>query len=233
MKYNISDRKIKIIVDELGEEYKDLLIEHLLDSMGETDADLINPSDLIRLDVTTKANLRNDRRTQHKNRMLSMIALVGLMYIFVGLMLMMWNLIQDIHGYDSMMMMSLTLMFIGSFVCIFAIMYNSMVKMKSRYSSTYSAAISPYEVINKWKEIEALVRELTPEESTLSFPSMMRNLKDTKIISDEDIVIIDKLRKFRNQISHDPADKVDLPQTELRKILLQADTVIAKMKKIL
>ena len=47
MKYNALDYKLKVIVDELGEEYKDLLIERILDDMHETDADLINPSDLM------------------------------------------------------------------------------------------------------------------------------------------------------------------------------------------
>ena len=45
MKYNISNYRLKGIVEELGEEYKDLLIEHILDDMQEVDADLINPSD--------------------------------------------------------------------------------------------------------------------------------------------------------------------------------------------
>ena len=44
MKYNVSDNKLKIIIDELGEEYKDLLIERVLDDTHETDADAINPS---------------------------------------------------------------------------------------------------------------------------------------------------------------------------------------------
>lgn len=63
MKYNISDYKLKVIVDELGEEYKDLLIERILGDMHENDADLINPSDLIRLDVATKSNLRIDKKS--------------------------------------------------------------------------------------------------------------------------------------------------------------------------
>ena len=94
MKYNISDYKLKVIVDELGEEYKDLLIERILGDMHENDADLINPSDLIRLDVTTKSNLRIDKRVQRKNRMLSMISLLGIIYALFGLMLMMWSKVE-------------------------------------------------------------------------------------------------------------------------------------------
>ena len=66
MKYNISDYRLKVIVDELGEEYKDLLIESILGDMHENDADLINPSDLIRLDVATKSNAFHDFFTRYR-----------------------------------------------------------------------------------------------------------------------------------------------------------------------
>lgn len=92
--------------------------------------------------------------------------------------------------------------------------------------------ISPYEVINKWKEIEALVHELTPEEDTLSLSSMMSNLKDAQIISEQDIEIIKQLLNTRNQIVHGQDNKYNLSQTELRTILLQADKIISKMKKL-
>ena len=96
MKYNISDYKLKVIINELGEEYKDLLIERILSDMHENDADLINPSDLIRLDVMTKSNLRTDKKVQRQNRMLSMISILGIVYALVGLRLMQWSEVKDI-----------------------------------------------------------------------------------------------------------------------------------------
>ena len=88
MKYNVSDPKLKIIIDELGEEYKDLLIERILDDAHETDADLINPSELIRLDVATKSKLRVDKKMQRQNRLYSTISLLGIMYALLGFMIM-------------------------------------------------------------------------------------------------------------------------------------------------
>lgn len=125
MKYNISDYKLKIIVDELGEEYKDLLIECILGDMHENDADLINPSDLIRLDVTIKSNLRIDRKVQRKNRMLSMISLLGIIYALFGLILMMWGEVRDTIRYDSIMMMSFVLIFLGLFVALFSLIFKN------------------------------------------------------------------------------------------------------------
>lgn len=233
MKYNISDYKLNVIINELGEEYKDLLIERILSDMHENDADLINPSDLIRLDVMTKSNLRTDKKVQRQNRMLSMISILGIVYALVGLMLMQWSEVKDIVRYDSMMMMSFVLIFLGLFVALFSLLFKNMGRIRPQYYREKNYTISSYEVINKWKEIEALVHELTPREDTLSLSSMMSNLKDTQIISEQDIEIINQLLNIRNQIVHGQDNKYNLSQEELRAILLQADKIISKMKKLL
>ena len=233
VKYNISDYKLKVIINELGEEYKDLLIERILSDMHENDADLINPSDLIRLDVMTKSNLRTDKKVQRQNRMLSMISILGIVYALVGLMLMQWSEVKDIVRYDSMMMMSFVLIFLGLFVALFSLLFKNMGRIRPQYYREKNYTISSYEVINKWKEIEALVHELTPREDTLSLSSMMSNLKDTQIISEQDIEIINQLLNIRNQIVHGQDNKYNLSQEELRAILLQADKIISKMKKLL
>ena len=119
MKYSISDYKLKVIIDELGEEYKDLLIEQALNEMNEIDADHINPSDLIRLDVTTKSNLRIDRKSQRLSRMSTLISLLGVIYALFGLMLMMWSELKDTIRYNNIMMISIVLIFLGLFVAIF------------------------------------------------------------------------------------------------------------------
>lgn len=54
MKYNVSNDRIRIILDELGEEYKELLVERLLSEMDEVDVDRINPADLMQLDISTR-----------------------------------------------------------------------------------------------------------------------------------------------------------------------------------
>ena len=232
MKYNILDYKLKVIVDELGEEYKDLLIERILGDMHENDADLINPSDLIRLDVTIKSNLRIDKKVQRQNHMFSMISLLGITYALFGLMLMMWSEVRDTIRYDSIMMMSFVLTFMGLFVALFSLLFKNMGRIRSQYYRRQSHTISPYEVVNKWKEIEALVHELTPDSETLSLSSMVKNLEDTKIISKQDVEAINQLLKIRNQIVHGPDNKCDLSQAELRTILIQTNKIIAKMKKM-
>lgn len=232
MKYNISDYKMKVIIDELGEEYKDLLIEHILDDMYEIDADLINPSDLIRLDVTTKSYLRTSKKIQQQNRMLSMISLLGITYALLGLLLMLWSELRESVQLNSAMTVAFVLIFIGLFVTLFSLLFKNVIKIRPQFYMKQNYRISSYEVINKWKEIEALMQELTPRENVLSLSSMMENLKDTKIISEQDIEIINKLLGIRNQIVHGQNCERNISQVELRNILVQSDKIISRMKKI-
>ena len=233
MKYNISDYKLKVIIDELGEEYKDLLIEQVLNDMNEIDADQINPSDLIRLDVTTKSNLRIDRKSQRLNRMSTLISLLGVIYALFGLMLMMWSELKDTIRYNNIMMISIVLIFLGLFVAIFSLLFKYMHRIRPHNYKNKRFTISSYEIINKWKEIEALINQLTPEKEQLSLSSMVSNLEETKIISKEDTIVINDLLRVRNQIVHNQNKDFNLPQNELRSIFIQIDEVISKMKKII
>lgn len=232
MKYTISDQKLKVIIDELGEEYKDLLVEHILDDMSEMDADLINPSDLIRLDVSTKSSLRTNKKSQRLDRLSSMISLLGVTYALFGLMLMMWSEFRESIQYDLMTTLSFSLIFMGLFLAIFTLLYKNILKTRPKYYRGENRMISLYEIINKWKEIEALVHELTPDEAELSLSSMVKNLWDTKIISEEDVETINCLLNLRNQIVHSPERECKLSQAELRAILMKSDKIIAKMKKL-
>lgn len=232
LKYYFSDYKLKVIIDELGEEYKDLLIEQILNDMNEIDADQINPSDLIRLDVTTKSNLRADKKSQRLNRMSTLISLLGVVYAIAGLMMMMWSEFKSVIQYDSTMMMSICLIFIGLFVAVFGLLYKTMIKIRPRYYNNRRFIISSYEIVNKWKEMEALINQLTPEKEQLSLSSMILNLESAKILSQEDTVIIEQLLNMRNQIVHQQNRDVNYSQKELRSIFVQADRVISKMNKI-
>lgn len=228
MRYTISDYKLKTIVDELGEEYKDLLIEHILDEIDEVDADCINPSDLIRLDISVKSKLRTDQRVQKKEKMLSMISFVGLLYALLGLLLMLWEQFKEVVYQNSMLLMSASLIFVGFFVYFVALL---MKKITPKYYRGKTQIVSPYEIVNKWKELEALIRELTPSEYSLSLASMVKTLNESKIVSDEDVETIKRLLSARNQIVHNgKSDK--LSQSELRTLLSMTDKIIVKLQKI-
>ena len=48
MKYYISSKKLQLVINELGEEYKDLLIEKMLNDYQTTDIDNLPVSELLK-----------------------------------------------------------------------------------------------------------------------------------------------------------------------------------------
>lgn len=230
MKYNISDNRKKLIIDELGEEYKDLLIEHILDDLGENDVDVINTSDLIRLDVATKSNLRIGRESKRKYRMFTIVSLMGLLYSLIGVFLLIWSQIGNDFNYE--LKVSYILVFMGLSISIIALLMRTLVNNRPFSSRSIDRSISSYEIINKWKEIEGLIHELTPTEEDSSLDSMIQYWKDNGVLTDDDVNAVYKLLEKRNLIIHDPNEKYNVSQTEYKPLLLQANDVIKKLKKL-
>lgn len=231
MKYNISDNRLKVIIDTLGEEYKDLLIEKILDELKESDADLINASDLIRLDVSVKASLKTDKKTTRMNRMMSLLSSVGIVYALMGLVLLMASELEHTIRDDPMMMISVVLIVMGLFVALFSLLFKNTSKIMMPHYQRGTQSVSPYQLINKWKEIEALINELTPREID-SLSAMIANLSESGIINHSDVEIINKMLLMRNIVVHEKNPK--LPKEEdIRFSLQQADKLISKLKKLL
>lgn len=228
MRYNITDERLKMIVDELGEEYKDLLIANVLDNSSETDIELINISDVIRLDVNTKANLRSTKKYRRANRINTMVSLVGVMYALVGLVMLM---LGELAENRTMMIMSLLLLFIGIFVALFSILIANFARNRLNNNSSRHKEMDPIEIVNRWKLIEALIHELMPNDEALLFSDVLDVLVDTKMVSEDDVSIINRILFLRNHIVHNPGSKINASQTELKEILRQADKLIAKLKK--
>lgn len=231
MKYNISDNRLKVIIDTLGEEYKDLLIEKILDELKESDADLINASDLIRLDVSVKASLKTDKKTTRINRMMSLLSSVGIVYALMGLVILMASELEHTMRDDPMMMGSVVLIVMGLFVALFSLLFKNTSRIMKPPYQRGTKSISPYQLINKWKEIEALINELTPK-GIDSLSCMIANLRESGIINHGDEEVINKMLVIRNIIVHEKNPKLPKDE-EIRFSLQQADKLINKLKKLL
>lgn len=230
MKYNISGEKLKILVDELGEEYKDLLIERVLEDTHELDIDRISPSDLMRTDIEIKSYIQNNKKIQQNNRVFKLIAIMGLFYVLIGLMLMMSFELDRYYFENPIMRISYLMIFIGLFVSLSSTLFRFILKSKHT-RLTKKRDIQNYEIISKWKEIEALLYQLTPPNEKFSLSSMIKYLKKLNLFSQEEIEIIFKLLEIRNVILHSQKNVV-LPEKEMREMLSVIDKIITKMKNI-
>ena len=75
----ISDEKIKRYLDELGEEYKVMLLEQLVTNSNTLEE--LSISELIRLDEDVKYYLRTKDNDKRKNK----YYVLGILYVFMGL----------------------------------------------------------------------------------------------------------------------------------------------------
>lgn len=231
MKYTISEQKAKMIIDELGEEYKDMLIERVLEETNEDDVDKISLSDLIRLDIATKALLRSNKRVRNIRKMYSYIASFGLVYVLIGVLLILYSLLDDRTLRDnSLQYISVVFILLGLLTTVFSVM---LLKKKTKSGYTENKIISEYEIINKWKEIEGLIIQLVPENNKLSLNSMIQQLSDTSIISSEDTEVIKRFLYIRNQAVHMKSTDYTFTQSELKTLFSKTDEIIRKMKKIM
>ena len=230
MKYNISEQNTKMIIDELGEEYKDMLIERVLEETDEIDVDRISLSDLVRLDIATKARLRSNKKARNKRKMYSYIATLGLVYILIGVFLILYS------SFDNHTLRDNSLQFISAFFIIFGFLTTglSMILLKNKSTEIQSEnrIITEYEIINKWKEIEVLIVQLIPENNKLSLNAMIKQLSDASIISSEDAEVIKRILKIRNQVVHMRPTDYTFTQPELEMLFSKSDDIIRKMNRI-
>ena len=227
MKYEIENQKIKNILDELGEEYKDKLVEKVMFEYNEYDINQINLPTLLRHDSKAKEQLSNDERRARRNRMLSMMSVVGLLYTVVGLMVFLY-----VEFLDSKMNPEMLVAFVSIFAGLFASLMPLAIKnlpfrtFKNRDTSKYFDA----DIVNLWKKLEVLLIQLTPTEDDSSLDGMIKHLTRIKLLNADDVVSIKQLLQLRNQVVHSNVSEREYPTNELKDLLNSISKIINKLK---
>lgn len=230
MKYDIENKKIIDMLDELGEEYKDLLVEKALSQHQEYDVDQINLSTLIRLDEKAKEYLLVNEQNNKRNRRLSFFSIIGLIYTLLGLMLLVYDQSEKSYGFDLMTRMSFLIIMIGLFILLFSLLMKS-IPYSSRYQSKDTSNYFNYKIINIWKQIEGLLVQLTPVEENLSLNRMISNLMDLKLLSENDALTINKILNLRNQVVNSNNIEKSYTTNEIQKLLRDSNNIIKKLEK--
>ena len=187
---------------------------------------------LIRLDVSAKERLREDKKEHTKNKVLYLSSLMGLIYALLGLMLLMIGGYQLDLQDNSVVLMSFVLISIGLLTTVFSTLFRTVLKTKQRNSPNHTKTISPYEVVDRWKEIEALIIQLNPNKDRMSLHSMISNLHEVGILSEQDSETINELLLARTAIVHTRKADLMLSPKELRMRLIEAEEIISRLKKL-
>ena len=160
----ISDEKIKRYLDELGEEYKVMLLEQLVTNSNTLEE--LSISELIRLDEDVKYYLRTKDNDKRKNK----YYVLGILYVFMGLfMYLFFNImtifdnIQFLSRFELMKLMSTIISMIGILLCMITFIADN--KRKKLKNDNNKRKILEYEVIAIWKELEGLYYDISENKS--------------------------------------------------------------------
>lgn len=234
MNISPNNEKIQKYLDELSEEYKELLFRALLERSKSIDD--ISISELLRLDNEIKKPLIENYQRQQKRR--KMFFVYGLMYMFFGIimLIMYYTIKSDIfHGTDGIVLLvSIVVSVVGLFISAFSFVMplSKAHATKQKFSTqTETTKLLSFEVITKWRELEGIVSDLAENNSIPTPRSIIEYLSSNNFIDKEESIVLKEFLKMRNNIVH--SSNVDISADDMKSAINEVDQIISKLKKIL
>lgn len=228
MKYQVTNRKLIVILNELAEEYKDNLLEATLSSKNEVDIENISISDLIRIDIEIKDHLKNRNRKKKVHKISTSITLLGLIYALLGLML---TIVSDNNSHitdSSLHTVAFVCIFAGFIVAVIGLMIGILLRTQKIQGKQINSSDYEITIINTWRTIESLVYQISPHNDKLSLKSMLNNLEQSNLISKEELKTLNQLLLYRNKILHNAPGRISHSQ-EIHTLLTSAHAIISKL----
>lgn len=233
MKYYISSKKLQLVINELGEEYKDLLIEKLLNDYQTTDIDSLPISELLKLDVSIKEKLVQNKQFEKRKRLYNLLASLGLIYSMLGIFLLFFQELERSFSTEPMNMLALSFIMIGLFVYLYSLTFKNITLKRRAYHSTKSNFQNGYELVSLWKELEGLMIQLSPDNTPSSPSKLIQYLLENNFISIKDEDSIRTLLKLRNETVHSTSSpRLELTHKEYSFLIKNIRNIITKLNNI-
>lgn len=234
MNISPNNEKIQKYLDELSEEYKELLFKALLERSKSIEN--ISITELLRLDNEIKKPLIENYQKQQKRR--KMVFAYGLMYMFLGIimLLMYYTIKSDIfHGTDGIVLLiSIVVSVVGLFISAFSFVMpisKANTSIQKISTQTEVTKLLSFEVIAKWRELEGIVTDLAENNSTPTPRSVIEYLSSNNFIDKSEYIILKDFLKMRNNIVH--SSDAEISAEIIKNAINNVDQIIAKLKKIL
>jgi len=235
----IIDDKIKRYIDELGEEYKDILLEELVKKSSITDE--LSVSELIRIDEDVKHYMRTKDQMKRKRKSyklgLMYIVLAIYIYLFANIMHSFENL-NYLSTYGVIQLMAIVIGMTGLMVVVAEFMRGN----KKNYSNIKKSEdmnekrkFIEYEVICLWRELEGLFNDISVSRGTIMGPRSIIDYFDKEgLITDEEKVTLTRFLKLRNIIVHDNMSVLSIEElgNEVKEVRKIYDKVKDKVSKL-
>ena len=180
MKYQITNKNLNAVLEELAEEYKDLLIEATLNRSNEIDLQNISISDLTKIDIEIKEHLKNKKRNYKVDLISKFISFLGVIYTSIGLMLILLSGSRGIFTNkedNTLFSVAIVCVFIGFMIVISGMMTKLLLEYKKRKIDKKNKVDIEIQIINTWRIIEGMIYQLSPQNDKLSLRSMLNNLE--------------------------------------------------------
>lgn len=233
MKYYLTNQKFNLLLNELGEEYKDLLIEKMLNDYQTTDIDNLPISELLKLDVSIKENLVQDKQLEKKKRIYTMLSSIGLMYSLLGIFLLFFQEFKYSFSEEPLNMLALILIMMGLFISFYSILIKNLVIKRKTYTSIRNNTNNNYEYVSLWKELEGLMIQLSPDNIPSSPSKLIQYLVTNNFISSEDENAIRTLLRLRNEAVHSTLSHTqELTKEEYSILVKNIRAIISKLNNL-
>ena len=135
----------------------------MLNDYQTTDIDNLPISELLKLDVSIKENLVQDKQLEKKKRIYTMLSSIGLMYSLLGIFLLFFQEFKYSFSEEPLNMLALILIMMGLFISFYSILIKNLVIKRKTYTSIRNNTNNNYEYVSLWKELEGLMIQLSPD----------------------------------------------------------------------
>lgn len=233
MNISPNNEKIEKYLNELSDEYKELLFKALV--ARSKSLDNLSVSELLRLDAEIKKPLLEDYQRQQKRR--KMLLLMGITYMFLGLfMFVLFQMINSDFMYNSnsiFLMMSVVIGFVGAIVSVLSFALPTIRTSSTRNmvnDKRETSTLLEYEAIAKWRELEGIANDISIASDVKTPRSIIEFLSENQFIDSDEYTILKDFLKMRNNIVHS-TDSI-YSETEIKDLVSKIDKIIDKIKKI-
>lgn len=232
MNISPNNDKIKKYLDELADEYKVLLYKALVSRTKSLDD--LSVSELLRLDNEIKKPLFEDYQRKQRHRRILLIT--GLIYMFFGVVVYLFNRITygdyQYNIEDMLSLMSVIITFFGFMAVVysFALQTLNIRLPRHKVQMEISSQILEYEIVAKWRELEGIVNDISINSQVKTPRSIIQFLTENQFIGDKESDILKEFLKIRNNIVHSTNNSYTT--TELQTMLDEIDKIINKITKI-
>lgn len=221
----LMNNKIFDYLDDAAEEYKKLLLKKLMEDSR--DVGDITVNNLVIIDEKIKVPLRNKLENRY-----SRFQLLGLLYAFSGLMLLLFSFVSKsdyLYSRDSIFVItSIVLIFLGVYIYLFTLLSKNL-KLRRRYNLEKSNVSLDSLIISQYRRLEYILKECIPNAPEKSIQIALMELKDKKIITEEELNFLRDFIGLRNHFVHYRDDSVDYYNSF--KVIFRAEEVINRLEK--